>query len=486
MTTTQNDPSAPKPTEYKFDKNLIFIVLRSRLKLFLIVGVALFSLFLLVGFFLFPQSYTSTVSISIQSNSSPAGALALLGGSNGPKKYIGVIKSRRLIAEIDKVVNLRELLDFPDTERGQEEALDKVVKELKVEDNVNDGLLYITVNLSGPAKLASDPRGRRRRLPYASALTANLYADALRRYMKDTDTDKELSLLRSAEAQVNNAKANYNKEMETLGKYIRAHRLSTTYSSSPLGFSSSGNGGTTGSVGGSGTSSEMTPTLSELQSSYLRRNTLKQQITSLKSVIDKTQILLNSPTDQIASLPTEDPVLTSSRKQFNEALIKLKSLQITYGDSKPEVRRAKEQLSILQGRLHEQVQAILQGKTSEHLKLAALEAEYEVVLQQISISERDLYLSKNSAFDYSKLSYNATIALEVYKTKLTSLANLQVQTVSAQNRMAIVDAAMLPRNSSPGFAIIGLMSFLGAVAVLGIWLLIGFQIEMANLKVNHG
>ena len=161
MTTTQNDPNAPKPTEYKFDTNLIFIVFRRRLKLFLIVGVVLFALCLLVGFFLFPQSYTSTVSISIQSNSSPAGALALLGGSNGPKKYIGVIKSRRLIAEIDKVVNLRELLDFPDTEKGQEEALDKVVKELKVEDNVNDGLLYITVNLSGPAKLASDPRGRR-------------------------------------------------------------------------------------------------------------------------------------------------------------------------------------------------------------------------------------------------------------------------------------------------------------------------------------
>ncbi len=484
MTKNKPDTFLPETKGVEESPSYIVRIISARIKLWLLLGSAIFLICLLYGFFLFPQSYTSTVSISIQSNSSPSGALALLGGSNGPKKYIGVIKSRRLIAEIDKVVNLRELLDFPDTVRGQEEALDKVVKELKIEDNANDGLLYITVNLSGPAKLVSDPRGRRRRLPYAAALTANLYADALRRYMKNTDTDKELSLLRSAEAQVNNAKAHYSNEMEALGKYIREHRLSTTYASSSLGFSSSGSGGATGSAGGSGTSSEMTPSLSELQSSYLRRNVLKQQIASLKSVIDKTQILLNSPTDQIASLPTEDPVLTSSRKQFNEALITLKSLQITYGDSKPEVLRAKEQLSILQRKLHEQVQAILQGKTSEHLKLAALEAEYEVVLQQISISERDLYLSKNSAFDYSKLSYNATIALEVYKTKLTSLSTLQVQTVSAQNRMAIVDAATLPRDSKPGYMMITAVCLLISGMLLALWLVIELQIAQLKLKAD--
>lgn len=472
MTINHNDNKDSHKTELKFDSKMLFEIVKHRLGLVLVGFIAILTLCLFVGLYSFPQTYTSVVSISIQSNSPPAGALALLGGSNVPKKYIGVIKSRRLAAEIDKVVNFRDLMGLPNTDKGQEDALERVIRDIKVDDNVSDGLMYITVNLSGPAKMASDSRGLRKRLPYATALAANLYADALHRYMKDTDTDKELSLLRSAEAQVKNARARYENEMEELRKFIRRHKLSTSYSSSSLGVNSTSS--PLGTTGGSGTSAETIPLQSELQSTYLRRNTLQQQLSSLKSLIGKTEGLLNQTPDEIASMPPEDPVLTTSRRQFNEALIKLKTLQITYGDSKPEVIRAKEQLNIFESKLHEQTQAILQGKTSEHSKLAALKSEYEVVLQQLAIQEKNLYLSKNSTFEYSKLTTNVTIVLEVYKAKQISLANLQVQTVSAQNRMAIVDPAMAPRESKPGFGLIIAVSLL----TVSFFILIGFIVEM--------
>ena len=460
--------------------NLLQIISK-RKKLGLALGSILFVAFLLIGLFLVPQNYSSTISISFQSSALPASALTLLGGAGGSKKYVGVIKSRRLADEVDKIVGFRELLNFPNTEEGQELALEKVVKDLRVDDNVADGLLYITVSLPGPARFGSDPGQRRKRLPVAVSITANAYANALRRYLRDSDTDKEQSLLKSGAAQVKNAEAAYNNRLSVLGEFINQHRSSSAFLSKPNG-AEAGIGATPSSVSGNGMSSEMGASQSELGSLYFRRNALQQQITSLDTLMAKTDNLLTDPNDNLTKLPTEDPLLLQSRKQVTDAMQNLQSLRITYGESKPAVKQAKAQLGIAEKRLHDQVNAILAGKTSDHLKKLAIQSEYDTVLQQIGISEKNFYQSRKAMFQMGRLQNSVMISLDVLKAKMAKYAELQIQTVSAQSRMAIVDGATPPLHPSPGIAIILVMSALASIGVLGIWLLIEFQLSMTSRK----
>lgn len=442
-------------------------ILIRRARIWLPTAVGLFLLFLLAGFFIVPQSYSATTSLSMQSSTMPSAAAALLGGAAGPRKYIGVLKSRSMAEEVDRSVGFREMLGLPPTAEGQTMAIDKVVHDLRVDDNVADGLLYITVNLSGPPKMGRDPEGRKQRLPAAAALAANRYADALRRFLRDSDTDKEQVLLKSGQVQVRDAERDYMRKLDALGDYIKQHRDIVAVAATRVPSPSLQSAGSP--------STESSPEQAELGALYLTRNALRRQIASLDTLAARTRSFLTANGDRIDSMPAEDPLLLQSRRQVTEAAQRLKNLQITYGNAKPEVRQAMEQLKIAQDHLHNQVQSILHGETSDQIKRVALQAEYDTVLQQILISERDLYRSRKEGFALTRLQYDVQIALDVLRAKLSKYAEMQVQTVSAQSRMAVVDVARPPLHPSPGIAMIIAFSAAMAAAAVGLMLLIEYQ-----------
>ena len=152
----ETHPHFESPELSGIDPSLIRSIARLRWRRWVAVAIVAFGLFPVAGLFGYPQNYSATVSISMQQPNQAASALQALTG-NTTKKYTGVLKSRRFAETVDKSVHFRDLMGLPNTRKHQDEALEKVIKDLKVDDNSADGLLYITVNLGGPARLAPDP-----------------------------------------------------------------------------------------------------------------------------------------------------------------------------------------------------------------------------------------------------------------------------------------------------------------------------------------
>ncbi|HLJ57661.1 MAG TPA: Wzz/FepE/Etk N-terminal domain-containing protein [Chthonomonadaceae bacterium] len=445
-------------------------ILRRRRVLWTALGIGLFLVSAFVALFVYPQNYSATVSISMQkadTSSSPLAALAG-GGLGGGKKYVGVIKSRNFAEKVDRVAHFRQLLGLPDTPMGQEDALDKVTRDLKVEDNPTDGLLYLTVNLDGPAFLGGDPGGTRRaECKAGAAKAANEYAKVLEDYLKNTDTDKELSLLRAADLQVTKAQAAYAASIDELAAFISHTRVRAVPVSTGAGAPAAG--ATTGA-------SDVMSAGTQLSSLYLRKATLEASMHSADAMNTGVKSLLTDKSHDIASLPDEDPLLVTARKQVNEAAAELHTLQITYGPSMQSVKRAQEKLRIAEDRLHTEVQTILNGNTTDTLKRQALQAEYDTVIKQIALGESNFQYNRNMTVEMQKRQYDVQLKLAALTTTLTRTAELKLQTVSAQNRMATIDRARPPRSGKPGGLMLTFVSIAVPLFVLGAWWVVEYLV----------
>ena len=292
------------------------------------VAVLVSALFSVAGLFLYPQTYSATVSISMQQPNQSAAALLGLTGNSGTKKYIGVIKSRLFAEKVDKQVHFRELMNLSDTPKHQNEAIERVMKDLKAEDNTSDGLLYVTVNVTGAARFAPDPGNAGQRRNKAVALAANLYAKALKVYLRDTDTDKDAALRRSADLEVAKAQNAYDRSIAGLAAYIRQTRILMV----PTGGATGGASSTTDAVGGG----------TQVASLYGRRAQLEATMKSSEAVTADTKRMVSKPDEQLTAMPDEDPLLFAARREVNDAANRLHTLQITFGSSMQSVRRAQE------------------------------------------------------------------------------------------------------------------------------------------------
>jgi uncharacterized protein involved in exopolysaccharide biosynthesis len=431
-------------------------VRRRRLRAWLLFGFGVFAVVSLAGLYGFPQTYSATVSISMQQPNQGSSALAALTG-NTAKKYTGVLKSRRFAEIVDRSVHFRELMGLKSTAKNQIEAIDKVTKDLKVDDNAADGLLYVTVNLEGPSRLWPDPGGaRRKELSAAVARAANLYSDTLKSYLKNTDVDKELVLLRAADSQVTRAQQSYTDSIERLGDFVKHTRMLAI----PTGSSSS-SGSSEASGGGS-----------QLASAMGRRGELQAKINSTDRLLNAEKGLLKDPKQSLTTLPEEDPLLVTARRQVIDAEANLENLQIQFGNSAQSIQRAKERLALAREQLHREVATILHGNTTEQMRRQALQAEYDTVNRQVAEAEQNFQYNRNLTVELEKRRNDVAIKLETLKAILTRYAELKIQTVSAQNRMVTVDDARPPMYGTPGIAVILVLSALVAVAFVAAWWII--------------
>ena len=448
--------------EQIFDVPLLMSIARRRMRSWTVFGLAVLLISLIYALFMYPQNYASTVSISMQKPDTAASPLAALtGGSSGAKKYLGILRSRSFAEKVDRVVHFRQLMGLPDTPRDQDDAIDKVQKELKLEDNPIDGLLYITVNLAGPAPLAPDTGGKRRaQFREAVATAANEYRKVLQDYLIHTDTDKEISLLRAADVQEHKAQVSYAASIDQLGNFISHSKVRAVPSSAP----SAAGAAETISAG------------AQLSSLYLRKAELEARMKSTEVMNNGVKSLLQDKQSNIAALPEEDPLLLNARKQVNEAAQSLQTLQITYGPSMQSVKRAQEKLQLAESRLHQEVETILNGKTTEQLKRQALQAEHDTIDHQISLAESNFQHNRNMTVEMEKLRNNVSLKLKTLETILTRYAELKLQTVSAQNRMVVIDEARPPRSGKPGVLLLSGICLLFPFLLVGTWWVVEYLI----------
>ena len=458
------------PQEKIFDVPLLMRIARRRRRSWMAIGVGIFLISLVLALFAYPQNYSATVSISMQKPDAVSSPLAALtGGAGGAKKYLGVLRSRNFAEKVDRVVHFRKLMGLPDTVRDQDEAIDKVQKDLKLEDNPIDGLLYVTVNLAGPAALSPDPGGTRRsEFRDGVAVAANEYRKVLQDYLKNTDTDKELSLLRAADAQVHKAQVSYAASIDELGSFISHSKVRAVPAS------------TASSAGASDTVSAGT----QLSSLYLRKAELEIRMKSTEVMNTGIKSLLNDKQQNISKLPEEDPLLLNARRQVNDAAASLQTLQITYGPSMQSVKRAEEKLRLAEERLHNEVETILSGKTTDQLRRQALQAEYDTVERQIVLAESNFQYNRNMTVEVEKRRNAMLLKLETLKVILTRYAELKLQTVSAQNRMVVIDEARPPRSGKPGMLMLtGLCLFIPFFLV-GTWWVVEYLVN-SQAKAVH-
>src|SRR5580704_14374792 len=94
MANTTREPGNMAPTDPAASADLLGTLIARRRGLWLRCFLALIMVCLLFGFFVFPQSYSSIVSISMQQPSSSGSIAGLLNLGSLQRKYIGVLKSR--------------------------------------------------------------------------------------------------------------------------------------------------------------------------------------------------------------------------------------------------------------------------------------------------------------------------------------------------------------------------------------------------------
>ncbi len=444
MTTGNATEQLPGNTTAQNTRHLLRSIYRKRLPAWIILAILVVVGCLLIGLFFYPQTFGSMASISLSQPSSGSPQLALLtGGSSGKAKYLGPLKSRRFAEQVEKTAHLQELYQLPTLE----DAVERLQRGVRFDDNTADGLLYITASLEAPAKLAPNSTAMRTRVRNATATVCNAYALALKTYIIYNDTDKDAQLLKAADAQMKQARANYDSSIEKWIAYVRESR------SPAMGM-------------GSGAQS---PELAALQALFIKRGQLEVDVRSSDASIAATERRVGAATPQIVHIPTEDLLLTEARRRYTEAQRDVQDLLIQYADQAPPVLRAKERLRIASAHLHGQAEAILHGNTSENTKRQALQVEYETVVAQIAQFERTIQVSKQAATGFERLHAEVELNLKVLEATATHQAELKMQTASPSSRYNVVDEARPPTKSRPGMLMTSLVSVLLAMAAVLTW-----------------
>ncbi len=460
MTTGNATEPVPGNTTAQNTRNLLRSIYRKRRPVWAVLAIVVFIAGLLFGLFVYPQSYTTITSIALSQPDSGGSQLALLTGGGGKAKYLGPLKSRLFADQVEKAAQLKELYQLP----SEEDAIEKLQRGIRFDDNAVDGLLYITMSLDAPAKMAPNSDATRKRVQNATAVVCNAYAKALKDYINNSDNDKDLVLLRSAEDQLKQARASYEGAIDRWIGFVKD-------SKSP-------------SVGVSASGTSQSPELAALQALFIKRGQLEIQIRSSDEAIARTKDLVGVTSPKLGVLPSEDPLLTDARRRYSDAVHDLQDLLIQYADHSPPVLRAKERLKIASDHLLQQADSILQGHTSENVKRQALDVELQTVVSQISEVERTIHIGKASMTSFERLHAEVELNLKVLETTATRQAELKMQTVSSAHRTNVIDRARPPLRSRPGILMTTLVCLLLAMVPVLAWFGIEYSVISSRLAAH--
>ncbi len=350
--------------------------MRRTLRRGILVAPVVFIAALLFFLFVMPQSYKATASVSVQQPGAAAGGIvqALSGGAGGTKRYVGILRSRLLAKQVAEKSDLMKACGF----RTLNGAIRYLREDgLKVRDDSTQGLVFVDVTLPGPPLLRTSPADRQR-MRTTAARAANLYVDALQRYYTESDNERELVLLRSAEARLKDAGNDYQKAVGDLQAFIRRLRR-VGYQASPTAdpFVTAG---------------IVTSTVSqELPSLYNALANVEQEIRAKTTEYQELTALIDVQLNNLDILPLEDALLTGARRRVSDELMQYENLRIQYGEQHPQVNAARERLRIAREALRQQARSVRERRTSDanlrKAELAALHDRRSLLLRQIADAE---------------------------------------------------------------------------------------------------
>jgi hypothetical protein len=470
MTTRTERPEtipSPEVQDIRLDSSLAKTIVQRRFKAWVAFGLLISAGLALYCLYVFPQTYSAKVSLSLQRSSSPSSPLSsLVGGlaGGGGRTYMGVLNSRQFAEKVEKRVKIQRIYGLPTFD----DAVERIQKGTKAEENLTDGLTYVTVTLPALARFAPDPNGLRAKVKKATADIANAYAVELGRYMKTSDTDSGLAMQRQAELAVKKARSDYDSIVNKLALFIRnpKHGEALAFAGGPPPTSSSPSN-----------SARSATASTEVTSLYLQRAELEQKITEAKSRTAGIKDMLTRPDEDILKIPDEDPVLGQARAQVNEAQLRLDQLRISLANENPQVLEAKKQYDIALKRFKEQLGALLKGQTTDTVKLRAMEASAEVVKRQIKEVERNFQVGSEHTTELEILKNEVELRLKVLETASSRNAEMAFSAVTAQNRMSIIDEARPPLYGKPGLATMLVMSLFMPLLFIGAWFVIEYVLN---------
>ena len=368
--------------------------------------------------------------------------------------------------EAEKSADLKELYDL----KLPSEVAEKYNRCVRFDDNATDGLIYITVTLDAPAIWRWKQGARRERVRQTAALIANTYYRSLINYLVNTDSDRELVLLRAAEAEVTLARANYDRSINRLAAFVRSRKLkASTFPNLPSSASAISSSLQTGAAPDTNTST------SQFVSLFTRKAQLEAQVAAATKMHARLEAILSGPLQEVADIPGEDPLLLAARNSYNEAYRNFETLRVQLGPENPRLVSARSNLRIAEKRLRNEISSVLKGNTTEHLNLESLQSTYTTVSRQVADAEKDFQTSRELTTDLGRITSEVALSLRVLETAKTAAETLKMTTVAGRNRANLVDVAIPEDRSHPGKGVILAVCFLLSTAVVGLWAAIEYN-----------
>jgi hypothetical protein len=438
----------------------------------------------LYGLFVCPQYFNCDVSITLEQpgTSSALGALSAL-GSNGTKKYLGVLKSRRFAEEVEEKAHLQQVYNL----RRKWDAVDKIMRSAKFDDNVVDGLIYIDITLDAPPRLQPNSSKQRERVRAATAVVANAYSEALKNWIVNEDTEKDSVLLREAGGEVLSVRKSYDDAVAEMVAYLRSRHsrpqvIMSAVSTSAAQAGAMAGGASVSTPGGTGAglTADTAGSAGQYSTLYARRAQLEVQMRSLDTLRAKIIAILNGPLQEVAAIPSEDPLLFEARKLYNAAYLNLQDLTVGLGPQNTQVIQAQGVLRIARQRFVNQMKAVLEGHTSDQMRRDVMTTEYETLNKQIKDQEKMFHDSRELSTQLTLRTNEVALRLKILETAMTSAEQLKITTVSAQNRFAVVDPGIPAERSRPGLLLLGSISLAIPLFVRAVWLLVEFMLVGTN------
>ncbi len=403
---------------------------------------------------------------------SSSGTLAgLLNMGSLQRKYVGVLKSRAFVEEAEKVANLKGLYDLD----RPSEVIEKYNRCVKFDDNATDGLIYITVTLDAPAIFIWNESQRREQVRQTAAVIANTYYKSLINYLVNTDSDKELVLLRAADSEVAQSRLNYDTSMNRLARFVRSRKLKANAMPSMPTASSIMSGSPVASA-----SPDSGAAATQFLALFSKKAQLEAQIAAASTLHTRLQAMLTGPLQEVADIPGEDPLLFVARSSYNEAHRTYETLRLQLGAENPRLISAKSNLDVAEKRLKSEVRSVLAGNTTEHLNLVTLQTTYQTVSRQVGDAEKNFQTSRELTTDLGRLTAEVALNLKVLETAKTAAETLKMTTVAGRNRANLVDTAIPEDRSHPGRGMLFAISLLLAATAVGLWGAIEYNIVLRH------
>lgn len=426
------------------DGSLLTCVFRQQVRLWLGVGVLLFGLLFLLALCLVPRTYTANSSLAIQQPVGGGGALAALtGGSGASKRYLGVLKSRRAAEQVERHLHLKQLYGL----RLESDAVEMLMKSIKPEDNATDGLVYIAVTLPGQPKLSLTHTPTEAQIKETVAQTANMYALVLKEYYRTSDNDQGSALLRGADKETRQARADYNAAFERALDFNRGLRTVDPRSTPTSGQT----GPETGSTG---------DTILPL---YAALGQVQAELRADQAARLTRDALTGQQIDNLANVPADDPLLATARSQVTNDQAAYETAIRLYGSENPAVIRAQTQLEVDKAQLARQIQGVRRRLTTPNLRsdeqIQSLYAKQAVLQAQIAQAGRRLGVKRELSGAFARLQTEVAIQLAVLNSTMTGAAKVRLENASSTSRMSIIDTAIPPKNGEPGLLRIALACF---------------------------